>query len=107
MKDTAQNIVKTKLARIAHIARNNSKEVFTSVYHLLNEELLMICHNELDGKEATGLDEVTKAKYEEKLEENIKELGKELQNMSYVPSPAKRIYIPKANGKMRGSNCKL
>ena len=99
---TTPNIVETKLARIAQIARNNPKEVFTSVYHLLNEELLLICHNELNGKKATGLDGVTKTEYEENLEENIKELAKELQNMSYVPSPAKRIYIPKANGKMRG-----
>ena len=36
------------------------KEVFTSVYHLLNEELLLICHNELNGKKATEPDVVTK-----------------------------------------------
>ena len=96
------NIVETKLAKIAQISKERPKEVFTSVYHLLNKEMLMLCHKELDGKKATGLDGVTKAEYEENLEENIKNLAKELQNMSFVPSPAKRVYIPKANGKMRG-----
>lgn len=97
-----QNIMETKLARIAEISKERPKEVFTSIYHFLNKDLLMICHKELDGKKATGLDGVTKAEYEENLEENIEQLEKEIQNMSYKPSPAKRIYIPKANGKMRG-----
>ncbi len=97
-----QNVMKTKLTRITEISKERPKEVFTSIYHLLNKDLLMICHKELDGKKATGLDGITKAEYEENLEENIEQLEKELQSMSYRPSPAKRVYIPKANGKMRG-----
>lgn len=62
----------------------------------------MICHKELDGKKATGMNGVSKKEYEENLEENIKQLEKELQEMKYKPAPAKRIYIPKANGKKRG-----
>ena len=98
MINKTTDIMETKLARIAQI----SKEKFTSIYHLINKEMLMKCHKELDGKKATGLDGITKAEYEENLEENIKELAKEIQNMRFVPSPAKRIYIPKANGKLRG-----
>lgn len=94
--------METKLARIAQISKEKPKEIFTSIYHLLNEEMLMLCHRELNGKKANGLDGITKAKYEENLEENIKKLANNLQSMSYVPSPAKRIYIPKSNGKMRG-----
>lgn len=94
--------METKLARIAQISREGPKEIFTSIYHLLNEDMLMLCHKELDGKKVTGLDGVTKAEYEEKLKENIRKLANNLQNMSYVPSPSKRIYIPKTNGKMRG-----
>ena len=97
-----QNIMVTKLARIAEISKERPKEVFTSIYHFLNKDLLMLCHKELDGKKATGLDGITKAEYEENLEENIEQLEKELQSMRYKPSPAKRVYIPKANGKMRG-----
>lgn len=102
MINKTSNIVETKLARIAQISKEKPKEVFTSIYHLLNEEMLLKCHKELNGKKATGLDGISKADYEENLEENIKELAKELQNMSFIPSPAKRVYIPKANGKVRG-----
>lgn len=61
-----QNIMKTKLAKIAEISKERPKEIFTSIYHLLNKDLLMLCHKELDGKKATGLDGVTKAEYEVK-----------------------------------------
>ena len=97
-----QNIMETKLARIAEISKERPQEIFTSIYHFLNKDLLMLCHKELDGKKATGLDGITKAEYEENLEENIEQLAEEVQRMSYKPSPAKRVYIPKANGKVRG-----
>ena len=101
-QEKQQNIMVTKLARIAEISRERPKEVFTSIYHFLNKDLLMLCHKELDGKKAVGLDGVTKAEYEENLEENLEQLAKEIQGKKYKPSPAKRVYIPKANGKMRG-----
>ncbi len=94
--------METKLARITEISKERPKEVFTSIYHFLNKDLLMLCHKEIDGKKATGLDGVTKAEYEENLESNLEQLENELQSMSFIPSPSKRVYIPKANGKMRG-----
>ena len=97
-----QNIMETKLARITQIAKEKPKEIFTSIYHFLNKDMLMLCHKELDGKKATGLDGMTKEEYEEDLERNIEQLEKELQRMSYKPAPAKRVNIPKANGKIRG-----
>lgn len=97
-----QNIMETKLTKIAEISRTKPKEIFTSIYHFLNRDLLMICHKELNGNKATGIDGITKAEYEENLENNIEKLEKELQSMKYIPSPAKRVYILKANGKKRG-----
>lgn len=94
--------VETKLARIAQISKERPKEVFTSVYHLIDEELLMICHKELKANKASGIDGVTKADYEVNLKENIRNLTSKVQSMKYIPAPAKRVYIPKINGKMRG-----
>jgi hypothetical protein len=51
----------TKLDRIREMSANNPKLVFTSLYHLINKELLLECHKEMDGNKATGVDEVTKA----------------------------------------------
>lgn len=100
MKDKHE-IVKTKLLRIAEISRNNPKEIFTSIYHLINKDMLMMCHEELDGNKATGTDKITKQEYNGNLEENIEKLVKKLKNKAYIPTPAKRINIPKANGKTR------
>ena len=94
--------METKISKIAIRAKNNPKEVFTSIYHLLNKELLYECHRELNGNKATGIDKTTKEMYNKNLEANLKELERKLRNKSYKPTPAKRVYIPKANGKMRG-----
>lgn len=42
----------TKLERIADISAHERRPIFTLLYHLLNEELLLECHKELDGKKA-------------------------------------------------------
>ena len=94
-------MMETKLERIAEISENKPKEVFTSLYHLIDEGMLNQCHKELDGKKATGIDRVSKEEYGRELESNIKDLTGRLKNKSYRPLPSLRVYIPKGNGKMR------
>ncbi len=91
----------TKVARINQISKERPKEVFTSIYHLINHELLKECYEELDGNKATGLDKVTKDMYFINLEENLNNLVNRLKTKSYRPSPARKVNIPKANGKVR------
>lgn len=91
----------TKLGRIADKSAHEARPIFTSLYHLLNEELLLECHKELDGKKAVGIDKVTKEEYSQNLKENITDLVKGLKNKAYKPKPVLRVYIPKANGKER------
>lgn len=93
--------METKLIRIAEIAKENPKEVFTSLYHHLNVELLTQCHNELAGNKATGIDDITKLEYSIKLEENIIGLVERLKNHSYKPQAVRRVYIPKGDGKAK------
>jgi len=93
--------METKLGRIADKSAHEARPEFTSLYHLLNEEMLLKCHKELSGKKAVGVDKVTKEEYSRNLEENIKSLVLRLKNKSYKPQPVKRVYIPKANGKKR------
>ncbi|MDO0822286.1 hypothetical protein [Desulfosporosinus nitroreducens] len=87
--------METKLARIAEIAKEKPKEQFTSLYHLLNKEMLLECHAGLDANKATGIDQVTKVEYERNLEENINSLVERLKNKAYKPEPVRRTYIPK------------
>lgn len=91
----------TKLERIAEISATTKRPEFTSLYHLINAELLKQCHRELDGKKAVGIDKVTKEEYGKHLERNIADLVQRLRNKSYKPLPTRRVYIPKANGKLR------
>lgn len=91
----------TKLERIAEISATTKRPEFTSLYHLINAELLKQCHRELDGKKAVGIDKVTKEEYGKQLESNIADFVQRLRNKSYKPLPTRRVYIPKANGKLR------
>ncbi len=93
--------MQTKLERITEISRKQTKTVFTSLYHLLNKELLLQCHSELNGRKAVGIDGVSKSDYEENLEINIDNLVRRLKNKNHKPMPSLRKHIPKGNGKTR------
>lgn len=93
--------METKLARISQLSRENPDMVFTSVGHLINKEMLEECHAKMDGDKAVGIDGVTKEEYGRNLEENLGRLVERLKRKSYKPQPARRVEIPKDNGKTR------
>jgi hypothetical protein len=77
--------VGTKLLRIAEKARTEPGFKFTSLYHLMNEELLRGCFKRLRKEAVAGIDEVTKEMYAENLEANLSNLTERLQRMAYIP----------------------
>jgi len=94
--------VATKLHRIARKARNEPAFKFTSLFHLMNVELLRGCFERLRGEAAAGIDGKTKTDYGEHLEENLAKLVQRLHRMAYIPQPVRRVYIPKpASDKQR------
>ena len=93
--------METKLERITEIARTKPDERFTSLIHLINYEMIVKCHHELEAGKAAGVDKVTKAQYEKNLPENVRNLIKRMKRRAYKPQPAKRVYIEKENGKQR------
>ena len=66
--------METKLKKIAKVAREQPKKIFTSLLHLVNEKMLENCHIEMDGKKSPGFDGVTKKDYGENLKDNLKDL---------------------------------
>mgnify|MGYP004647139251 FL=1 len=69
--------------------------------HHINKESLIQKHKELNGNKTTGVDKVTKVQYNASLETNIDNLLARMKKMQYKPIPSKRVYIEKANGKLR------
>jgi RNA-directed DNA polymerase len=94
--------VATKLQRIAEKANSEPNFQFTSLFHLMNEELLLGCFEQLRTNAASGIDGVTKEQYAEQLPENLRQLMDRLHRMAYIPQPVMRVYIPKpGSDKMR------
>ena len=62
--------VETKLHRIALKASKDKDCQFTSLFHLMNEELLLGCFAKLKGKAASGIDRITKETYANNLQGN-------------------------------------
>jgi group II intron reverse transcriptase/maturase len=87
--------VATKLLRIAEKARTEPRFKFTSLYHLMNEELLRECFKRLRKDAAVGIDDVTKAEYAADLDANLSKLIERLHRMAYKPQPVRRVHIPK------------
>lgn len=52
--------METKLQRIAEMSQKDAGIKFTSLYHMINEELLLECHKELNKKKAVGIDGISK-----------------------------------------------
>jgi RNA-directed DNA polymerase len=87
--------VVTKLHRIAEKARKEPVFKFTSLYHLMDEELLRGCFKRLRKDAAAGIDKMTKGMYAENLDANLSNLVDRLHRMAYIPQPVRRKYIPK------------
>lgn len=90
------------LARISKNSQNNPEEVFTRVYrYMLREDIYFVAYKNLyanSGASTKGIDEDTADGFGE---EYIRSIINSLKNGTYSPKPARRVYIPKANGKMR------
>ena len=69
--------------------------------HKVNKETLKEQHRKQIKNKASGIDNVTKEKYDEDLDNNLDKLLTNMKTFSYVPQPVRRTYIPKANGKLR------
>jgi len=69
---------------------------------MLRDRALMAAWQKVrKNKGAGGIDGETIDSYEKNLDANIQQLLEKLKAKEYKPSPVRRVYIPKKNGKMR------
>lgn len=93
--------METKLERISQLSSEKPDMVFTSIGHFIDKEMLWKCHEKMDGSKAVGIDGVTKEEYGRNLDENLETLVDRLRRKAYKPKPARKVEIPKDNGKTR------
>jgi len=87
--------VTPQLRRRAERARREANATFTSLYHLMNEDLLRESFQRLRAHAAAGIDHMTKVAYAAHLESHLTDVVGRLHRMAYRPQPVRRVYIPK------------
>jgi len=91
----------TDLQRIALRAAKDRDCVFTSVVHMINEDLLLQAYRSIRKDAAPGVDEITVSMYADNLIENLYNLHQRLRRGEYVAQPVKRVWIDKSDGRKR------
>jgi RNA-directed DNA polymerase len=90
------------LAAVRQAAQRSKQTKFTALLHHITIDLLKQSFKALERNAAPGIDGVTWYAYqEEHLEEKLKDLHGRIHRGSYRARPAKRTYIPKADGSQR------
>jgi RNA-directed DNA polymerase len=94
--------VQSALGRIRQAAAKDKRQRFTSLmHHIYNLSMLREAYYGLKRDAAPGVDEETWREYGEDLESNLEELTARLRRGAYRARPVRRVYIAKADGRMR------
>jgi retron-type reverse transcriptase len=89
------------LDRVRQAARRRKKERFTALLHHVSVDTLQTAFYALKRKAAPGVDGMTWQEYEAGLELRLEALHDRIHRGAYRPQPARRTYIPKADGRQR------
>ena len=89
------------LDRVRQAARLRKKERFTALLHHVSVDTLQTAFYALKRKAAPGVDGMTWQEYEAGLELRLEALHDRIHRGAYRPQPARRTYIPKADGRQR------
>lgn len=82
-------------------ARKDKKAKFTSLYHHLDPSKLRHSFERLKQDAAPGVDGEVWKEFQERREERLNSLFDRLQAGTYRAKPARRVYIPKPDGRQR------
>jgi RNA-directed DNA polymerase len=93
--------VSSELDRVREVAVRDKEARFTALLHHVTVHRLMLAFDDLKKDAAPGVDGVTWRDYEQDLFENLRGLHERVQSGRYRASPTRRVYIPKADGRLR------
>jgi group II intron reverse transcriptase/maturase len=86
---------------VREVARGDKEARFTALLHHVTVLRLMLAFDGLKKDAAPGTDGVTWREYEQDLHENLRGLHERVQSGRYRAVPSRRVYIPKADGRLR------
>ena len=89
------------LEGIRKIAKEKARVKFTALLHHITPSLLVECFYALKRQAAAGVDGVSWREYEGTLYKRVHELHREIHTGAYKAQPSRRVYIPKADGRLR------
>jgi RNA-directed DNA polymerase len=89
------------LDRVRQVAQQDKEARFTALLHHVSVDRLRWAYREISPKAAAGVDGVTWEVYGQDLEENLLDLHARIHSGAYRVKPSRRVYIPKADGRLR------
>jgi RNA-directed DNA polymerase len=101
VRTPSRGTASSRLEAVRQTARLKRDVRFTALLHHITIDLLKQSYIALKRDAAPGIDGVTWRAYGERLDETLRDLHERIHKGSYRARPAKRTYIPKADGTMR------
>ncbi len=98
---SAGESMSSDLDRVRQVAVKDKNARFTALLHHVSVPRLMMAFEDLNPRAAPGVDGVTWQEYERDLVANLRDLHGRVQSGRYRASPSRRVYIPKADGRLR------
>ena len=101
VRTPSRGTASSRLAAVRQAARQGKKVRFTALLHHITVNLLRQSYSALTRDAAPGIDGVTWRTYGANLDQKLKDLHERIHKGSYRARPARRTYIPKADGSQR------
>jgi RNA-directed DNA polymerase len=89
------------LDRVREVAVRDKQVRFTALMHHITLDRLRWAYWAISPKAAPGTDGVTWRAYRQDLEANLADLHQRVHRGSFRATPSRRVYIPKADGRLR------
>jgi hypothetical protein len=93
--------VSSDLDRVRQVARKDRDVRFTALLHHVSVDRLREAYRAISPNAAPGVDGVTWRDYGLDLEANLRDLHARVQKGAYRARPARRVFIPKTDGRLR------
>jgi RNA-directed DNA polymerase len=91
--------------KLSQWSEQDKERKFYDLYDFLyDQDWLRLAHDYVKqnaGSITAGCDGINMSAFDEELEANLQQISEELKSETFKPSPVRRVYIPKPNGKVR------